>query len=254
MATASKITGIALMVYGFIVFADEGVSELIDNGVLLKGNAFYKSPFILGSYWGWPGSGVAASYGTLIAITGFFVMRMRTDAPDIDFFHNYVVQFFKTAFDASTIFFAWSLTWTLLLSVFQPGVMNVHFTEYLANTGITNTFVMWASAIALAMTAAIRLRGPLFGWIPPPGSSKRFVRILGISSIVAGVAIIILTLTTFNPLQVFSVAGSGTVYCSEYCEFVFKMDFIGWASGCILVIAGSVASIEQLFPREPTLW
>ncbi len=250
----SRVLGTGLMAYGFIVFADEAVSELIDQGALLKGNAYYRSPLILGSNWGWPGSGVAATYGLLITILGFFVLRMRADKPDVDFFHNYVLGFIATGYDALMLFFAWSLVWTLLLSVYQPGVMYTHVTQYLSGTGITNTFVMEFSAVALAGLSVYRLRQALFGWLPQMPRSRGLTRAVCLLTILAGVALITITVTTFNPWRLFGVAGSSQVYCSQWCEFEFKLDFLGWISGCVFLITGFVASMEEFFPREPPLW
>ncbi len=251
--TKSKLLGLIIFAYGFVVFADEATSELIDQGLVFKGNAVIKSSLILGSYWGWPGSGVAASYGVAMALFGFCLLRLRTPPSDVDFYEDYVRPALNSMFDAATLFCGWCLAWTLLLSVFQPGAMTEQVTEYLYGSGITNTFVMYASAIAVASLMVLRYRSRLFGWVPPLPSGRRFTAAVGLGCLCGGIAIIVVLLNYFNPFLWLTLSTAGLV-CSPGCQAELTLDLVGWVSGCIFVLLGLIISVEELLPRESPLW
>ena len=247
-----KVLAWALVSYGFVVFADEAVSELIDQGRLLRGNSLVQSPWILGSYWGWPMSGVAATYGVMIALTGVFILNLRSSEFGMDLFSD-VVRPAAYAFARTvTVFLGWCLVWTTLLVFFQPGAMGEHFTQYLAGSFVSNTFVLIFSASALGFVSLVRFRGTLLSRLPHGARIRKLASAVGPVLLLIGVLVLLLTLTKYNPHL--GVTQTGFLLCEAACGSSLIWAFFGFASGAVLSLAGAIFLIERLFPREPPLY
>lgn len=247
-----KVFGWALLSYGFIVFADEAVSELIDQGRLLRGNSLVQSPWILGSYWGWPGSGIAATYGVMIALTGVFILNLRSNDCGMDLFSDVVRPAAYALANTVTVFLGWCLVWTSLLAFLQPGAMNEHVTQYLAGSFVSNTFVLVFSASALGFISLVRFRGTLLKWLPHGAGARRFTAAAGPILLSTGVFVLLFTLTKYNPHL--SVTQTGYLLCEAACSSGLIWAFFGFASGAILLLVGAIFLIEKLVPREAPLW
>lgn len=257
---SAKLVGLLLFVYGLIVFANEGAGELLIGGV-----ALVVSPYIWGSSWAWPGCGVAASQGLLLALTGFFVLRLKTKRSDFASEVGYVWPFLRAILDTLILLFAWCLTWEVLLSIFEPGAGYLGVTEFFYSAGVTNTFVMYFSAIMLPLLSAFKLgsylreRGRLGtlgeAWrrLVPKVVSRRFTLSIALLSLSLGAVILLIAFYFANPFNILDTF-NGFFYCNEECYFMGTLDFVGAGVGAILMVVGAVASIELLLPGEATLW
>jgi hypothetical protein len=244
-----KLAALALFVYGLIVFADQGAGELIKGGV-----AYVVSPYIYGSSLAWPLAGEEAFQGLLMALAGFFVLRFKSKESDFSPEPSYLWPFLRAFLDTLILFFAWCLTWEVLLSMFKPGMMYIQVIQYLLATGISNTFVMSLSAIMLILLSAFKLRSFLFSWLPPWLTSKGFTLGFGILSLSLGVVVFVTALYLANSFNIASLLARPRDFsCNEACYFACTLDLVGEGAGAVLAFVGVIVSIERLFPREPTL-
>jgi hypothetical protein len=131
--------------------------------------------------------------------------------------------------------------------------MPEQITMYLYGTGITNTFVMYFSAIMLAFLSALKSRRFLFGWLSPWSASKRLIRIFRLLPLSLGIVVLLIVLDYSNPLYLLNLTGNGYFYCSTACYTKFELDFLGWISSCLLLLVGAITSIDWIFPGEPSL-
>jgi drug/metabolite transporter superfamily protein YnfA len=246
----AKLAASALFVYGFIAFADLGAGELAHGG-----GAYIVSPYIWGSHGGWPLQGLWAFEGLLMALTGFFVLRFKPKESDLPSEIPYVWPFVRAFFDTLILFFAVCLTWEVLLSICEPDTMYMQIIQFLAGTGISNTFVMNLSAIMLILLMAFKLRSFLFGWLPPWLSPKGFPLGFGFLSLCLGVVIIVVAFSLANSSNVVSVLAQPRYFsCNEECYFAGTADLVGGIVGVFLALLGLIVSMERLFSRERALW
>ncbi len=152
--------GLALLSYGLVVFADEGLSELIKGGTEYKGDAVYPSPLILGSQWGFrlhslESSGTAAVLGFLTALLGVYFLRFRPRPDDYD-----SSEYIRAALETLICGSLWVAAWCSLILVFQPTAFSAHATQFLEGTGITNEILMIISlaGFAVFLLARVKLR------------------------------------------------------------------------------------------------
>jgi hypothetical protein len=244
-----RLVALAFLVYGLIIFANEGAGELF-----ARGNAFVVSQFIWGSSWVWPDSGVAASVAFLMAMTAFFIIRFKPKDTDFSSEIDYVWTFLRALFDTLLLSLAWCLAWTVSVFIFEPIAMSEQLTEYLLGTGITNTFVMYFSAMMLGLLWALKLRRQLFGWLPPFPTSRRFnlgIRLLPLS---LGAVIFRIALSYTNPFYFLGLTANGYVYCYGDCYSRLAYVGVGWVSGLLLMLVGAMTLIENLFPSKAALY
>jgi uncharacterized membrane protein len=246
---SAKLAALALFVYGLIVFADQGAGELMKRGA-----AYVVSPYIWDSSFAWPEAGFVAFQGLLMALTGFFVLRLKPKKSDFSSEISYAWPFLRALLDTLILFFALCLTWEVLLSIYEPGTMYMQVIQYLYGTGISNVLVMNFSAIMLAFLSAFKLRSLLFGWLPPRLTPKSFTLGSGFLSLSLGVVIFVIALYSANSLNVVSILTQPHYFsCNEECYFVGTLDLVGMGVGAILALIGAIVSVERLFPRERVL-
>ncbi|MGD0146659.1 MAG: hypothetical protein ABSB53_07405 [Nitrososphaerales archaeon] len=244
-----RLVGLAVFLYGFIVFADEGAGEFWAHG-----NAFVISPFIWGSSWGFPHSGFAAFEGLLIALTGFFVLSLRES--DVLNEVDMTSTLFWALIDTLILFFTWCLAWTLLVLKIEPAFMTLQVTQFIRSTGfeVSNIFVMYFSAVTLVLLFAFRLGSILIErGILSVNLSRRSTLGIGLLVLALGVVIFGIAFNYSNPLRLMDVAGKGPnayISCSEACYSRFELAFSEWLSAALLTLVGTIISVECLFPRE----
>jgi hypothetical protein len=246
-----KLVASALLVYGFIVFADQGAGELTKRSV-----GYFISPYIWGSSVAWPEAGFQALLGLLMALAGFFVLRFKPKKSDFSGEISYLWPSLRAFLDTLILFFALCLTWEVLLSIYEPGTMNMQVIQYLDGLGISNIFVMNLSAIMLVFLSAFKLRNSLFGWLSRWLTSKGFTLGFGFLSLSLGAVISVITFYLANSLIV-SILTQGTVAqpryfsCDEQCYLVGTLDLAAGSVGAVLALVGVIVSTERLFPRKP---
>ena len=250
-ALSVKLAALALLVYGLIVFADLGAGELIKRRV-----DYVVSPYIWGSSVAWPEAGFMALLGLLIALAGFFVLRFKPKKSDFSGEISHLWPSLRALLDTLILFFALCLTWEVLLSIYEPGTMNMQVIQYLDGLGISNIFVMNLSAIMLVFLSAVKLRNPLFGWLPRWPTPRRFTLGFGFLSLSLGAVISVITFYLASSLIV-SILTQGTLAqpryfsCNEECYLVGTLDLAAGSVGAVLALVGVIVSTERLFPRKP---
>ena len=245
----AKLAALALFVYGFVAFVDQAGGQLLNGGV-----TYLKSPYIWGSYMGYPLNGFYAFQGLLMALAGFFVIRINPKESDIYGDVSYFWTFLRALVDTLILFFALCLVWEVLLSIYEPAQMYLQVIQFLRGTNLSNTFVMNYSAIMLAVLSVFKLRGSLFGWLQPRLTSKKFNLGFGFMSLSFGTAIFVISLYLANSFNILSIlAMPGRFSCNEGCYFVGTLDVAGGGLGVVFAVVGLIVSMERQFSREPEL-